>query len=69
MIEFAPRSEHRMTYDQAVVNALACSYNNHKDWRLPSIAEWSNYGISAVCWFDDRSYFMDNFHLIPVRTL
>lgn len=40
MIELAPMSTERMTYDNAKLYILFYEYNGHRDWRLPTFTEW-----------------------------
>jgi hypothetical protein len=36
MIEIAPMSKNKMTYDEAVLYCQFLDYNGHTDWRLPT---------------------------------
>jgi hypothetical protein len=40
MIELAPMSTERMTYDNAKLYILFYEYNGYRDWRLPTFTEW-----------------------------
>jgi hypothetical protein len=39
MIEIAPKSENKMTYDEALLYCRFCNHNGHTDWRMPYFSE------------------------------
>ena len=76
MIELAPSSETRMTYDEAILNLFMCKHDNKKDWRLPTEYEYY-YGGNAreiqASWYKDReiayNHDVHTWHLTPVRDI
>lgn len=40
MIEFAPTSKNKMTYDEALLYCQFLDYNGYNDWRMPSVVEY-----------------------------
>ena len=75
MIEIAPRSETRMTYDEAILNLFMCNHDAKKDWRLPDEYEYyyGNAREIEASWYKDREieYIHDQstWHLTPVRDI
>lgn len=71
MIEFAPISEKRMTYDEAVLYCAFCSYDDHNDWRMLTRDEW--YVLAnchrVVTWLVDDKLMnsKDLYRVLPVR--
>jgi|688.fasta_scaffold00172_102 hypothetical protein len=51
MIQTAPISKNKMTYDEAILYCRFCTYKGYTDWRLPTWAEYK----SLNCWYIDRS--------------
>lgn len=43
MIEVAPRSAYMMSYDEAILYCQFLDYNGHKDWRMLTRQEHSEY--------------------------
>ena len=72
MIEVAPRSENRMTYEEAILYCQFLEYNGHSDWRLPTSAELLEHA-STRGWSDnDRAYSGLQYvldHVTPVRDI
>ena len=75
MIELAPRSETRMTYQEAILNLFMCKHDNKKDWRLPTDDEYyygSAHSIQAS-WYigreTDYEHDVYTWHLTPVRDI
>ena len=56
MIEIAPRSETRMTYDEAILNLFMCNHDAKKDWRLPDEYEYyyGNAREIEASWYKDE---------------
>jgi hypothetical protein len=54
MIEFAPRSENKMTYDEAILYCQFCNHDGHIDWRMPTYMECAQ-AISILhnAWYID----------------
>jgi hypothetical protein len=54
MIEVAPESKNRMTYNEAIIYCQFLEHNGHTDWRMPTRHEYrSNMMISG--WYQDRA--------------
>lgn len=54
MIERAPMSEKRMTYDDAVLYCQFLEYNDHRDWRMPTRSEWVKLECKPrVTWYQE----------------
>ena len=73
MIELAPIHESVLDYDQAFLYCLTLSYNNHKDWRLPTNPEYAKTNeIPTGSWYIHRSggvIYDTRARTVPVRTL
>ena len=74
MIETAPVSEDKLTFDEAWLYVLLLDYNNKKDWRLPEFSEYVyelyDVNITGSLWYADNSSnnYSINRHTLPVRT-
>jgi hypothetical protein len=75
MIEWAPQSEHTMTYNEAVLYCQFCASDGHMDWRLPTYQEWCS-EVYAGGWYNGRFGYLTSgnivilnvkFHVRPVR--
>lgn len=71
MLEFAPKSKTPITYEEAIMYCFLCTYDGHKDWRLPVVPDYHTHGTRG--WHQgDRSHF-GNLELVsyvtPVRDL
>jgi hypothetical protein len=64
MIEFAPRSEKYMTYDEAILYCSFCDYNGHRDWRMTTFDEYYEFDISGWYLNDPAS---GQYTVVPVR--
>ena len=65
--ELAPRSK-QTTYDIAFLYCLTLSYAGHKDWRMPTIMEYSSSSDFRLCWYQDDEYAGKKlWHTVPVR--
>ncbi len=53
MLEYAPKIEKDMSYDQALLHCLTLDYNGHYDWRLPTYREYETSDIK-MSWFENR---------------
>ncbi len=40
MIERAPISENKMTFEEAILYCQFCNHNGYTDWRMPTADEW-----------------------------
>ena len=74
MIDLAPRPDKEFNYDEAFLYCLTLTYNGHKDWRIPTRAEYEHHdSIYATAWHDGRMHRGANFdfkHITqPVRTV
>ncbi len=54
MIESAPISPTRLTYDEAWLYCLTLEHNGHHDWRMPSYDERINLGCCFGTWDMNR---------------
>jgi hypothetical protein len=45
MKETAARSHNKQTQDEAWLYTITCTYNNHYDWRFPTIYEFIYSGL------------------------
>lgn len=50
MLEFAPRSTKRMTYEEALLYCQFLEYDGYRDWRMLTIAEYEKHG-SLFDWY------------------
>ena len=74
-IDLAPSTTIKLTYDQAFLHTLTLSYNNYKDWRLPTGKEFGDTrAIPPNSWYD--SYHTDFYnrpdhfrYVTPVRSI
>lgn len=66
MIEFAPKSEIKMTYEEALLYCSFLAYNDHRDWRLPTAEEYSENNM-RLSWHDDWRIFRGTLLVTPVR--
>jgi hypothetical protein len=55
MIEIAPRSDNKMTYEEALLYCQFLTHNGHTDWRLPTMAEYSVHE-EIYGWFRGRAH-------------
>ena len=70
MIETAPVSEDKLTFDEAWLYVLLLDYDNKKDWRLPEFLEYMHeYDVNKTgfLWFLDST--PANIHSLTRRTL
>ena len=69
--EVAPKSDFRITYDNAWLHCLTLEYNGHKDWRLPTSAEYAvEHNTLSLCWYEDdpaNDSFVTEWFVVPVR--
>ena len=74
MIETAPVSEDKLTFDEAWLYVLLLDYDNKKDWRLPEFLEYMHeYDVNKTgfLWFSDTTPANINSltrRTLPVRT-
>ena len=74
MIELAPYIGRELTYDEAWLYCATLDFKNHRDWRMPTRAEYEHHdSIYATAWHDGRMHRGANFdfkHITqPVRTV
>ena len=50
MIELAPSTENEMTYEEAILYCQFLEYDGHRDWRIPTKKEWSDYRYNIWGW-------------------
>jgi hypothetical protein len=71
MIERAPETPIRTTFDIAELYVMTCYHNGYSDWRFPHVYEKQEYRISgwnSSCYpykFNDRAEHLSK--VIPVR--
>ena len=72
MLEFAPLSENRMTYNEAMLYCAFCTHNGYSDWRMITHEEWyilPNTHRLATWLVDDLlREGNDLYPVVPVRT-
>ena len=71
MLNFAPMTSKEMTYEEAVMYCFFLEHGGHRDWRLPTLDEYStNLGLSG--WYINRHIsrfsYNTNWKVCPVRT-
>jgi formylglycine-generating enzyme required for sulfatase activity len=69
-VEVAPRSENKMTFDEAQMYCLFCQHNGKKNWRLPTRHEWETiYGWETPVWLveNDNVVINEMWYVQPVR--
>lgn len=69
MIEFAPRSKNKLSYDEALLYCQFLDYDGHTDWRMPTKEEYHNNSIIIPTnWHaDDPSGGDRKWRVVPVR--
>jgi hypothetical protein len=68
MLEIAPKTTNKMSYDAAVIYCRFLDYNGHRDWRLPTPEEWSRTNIVWGVWYESKQGEF-NWYVVPVRTV
>jgi hypothetical protein len=74
-LQFAPRAERKMTFNDAVLYCQFLEYDGHRDWHLPTRDEYFEpvNGKLPATWFadDERAYSKDNgeWYVLPVRNV
>lgn len=69
MIEYAPVSKNKMTYDEAIVYCQFLKYNGYRDWRLPTREDYFLFG-NIYGWYLDRERTANSEHPVkPVRDI
>ena len=70
MIEVAPRSTEKMTFENAQLYILFYEYNGHRGWRLPTLAEWLSNKPPVVGWDSSGGSTADLLRYVtPVRDI
>jgi hypothetical protein len=74
MIELAPSSESRMSYDEALLYCQFCNHNGYTDWRLPTAYEYfrgpASHAIELSWYVDiDEPYIDVGLPVVPVRDI
>lgn len=64
-VEHAPRSDHKMTYDEAIMYCFWFTHNGKKGWRLPEINEF----IDHTTWYRDAEITKLKWYCRPVRDI
>ena len=71
MIEFAPLSEKRMTYEEALLYCTFCNHDGYTDWRMLTKGEWyalaNCYRVATWLVDDDLLTIKALYHVLPVR--
>lgn len=66
MIEFAPKSKHMITYEEAILYCQFLNYNGHRDWRMPTYDELDHHMTLSSWWVDDPTS-CATWYATPVR--
>ena len=69
-LEMAPRSQNKMTFDEARMYILFCRHNGKKNWRLPTRLEWETIqGWETPVWLVEKDNVVINemWYVQPVR--
>jgi hypothetical protein len=64
-IEHAPRSEHKMSYEQAEIYAFMCNHDGKRGWRLPTFNEF----VDPNTWYKDAEITKRKWFVAPVRDI
>ena len=52
MIQIAPSSSDTMSYDEALLYCQFLEYDGHRDWRMPTMDEWTKSDdIKLMSWW------------------
>ena len=69
MIELAPYIGRELTYDEAWLYCATLDFKNHRDWRMPTVAEYGrHFGIYG--WFEGSAPYIPSYEynmITPVR--
>jgi hypothetical protein len=66
MLEYAPRSEKFMTYNEALLYCQFCNHNDYKDWRIMTRNEW----LPGLGWYYDHGIkLISRNYVTPVRDI
>jgi hypothetical protein len=64
-VEHGPRSENKMTYDEAIMYCFWFTYNGKKGWRLPTFHEF----LDGNSWYKDAEITKRKWYVKPVRDI
>jgi hypothetical protein len=68
MIEYAPISDNKMSYEEAVLYCRFCNAGGYQDWRLPTKTEYVHAGL-LLCWINNPVYSIGYHYVTPVRDI
>ena len=69
-LEMAPRSQNKMTFDEAQMYCLFCRHKGKKNWRLPTRLEWETInGWETPVWLVEKDNVVVNemWYVQPIR--
>lgn len=69
-VEEAPRSQNKMSFDEAQMYVLFCRHNGHKNWRLPTREEWETiHGWETPVWLAEKDNVVTDidWYVQPIR--
>ena len=69
MIALAPRSEYRMTYEEAILYCQFLEYDGHRDWRIATSEEYSTQLTTGWYLNDPVQQTNYSYYVIPVRDI
>jgi hypothetical protein len=69
VIEWAPQSIDIMSYNDAILYCVFLDYNDHRDWRIPTLQDFRCAGMDPFIYWLDGDTFIGNAYVKPVRYL
>jgi hypothetical protein len=69
-VELAPRSENKMSFDEAQMYVLFCRHDGHKNWRFPTREEWETiHGWETPVWLAEKDNVVTDkdWYVQPIR--
>jgi hypothetical protein len=68
-ISVAPKTDNKMSYEEALLYCQFCNHNGYTDWRLPTLDEYLSIGMHNFCWWASSLYLNNRKYVIPVRSV
>jgi len=69
-LDLAPRSQNKMSFDEAQMYIFFCKHNGYKNWRLPTREEWETInGWETPIWLVEKDNVVTDkdWYVQPVR--